>query len=195
LKRPVRTVKGRTPARPAPPLTVTAPALLDPAGDDDGQFRELVHGLLAFSQRLEAVRSGFAAYLGLSGIQYTILISIAHLAPSQTVEVNSVARHLHLSGAFVTIETGKLARLGLIDKLPNPADRRRVMLSVTARGEAELARLAPLQQQVNDALFACIVPGELSRQVEFVRELLACSERAGSLLRHLLEQDGRRARA
>jgi MarR family transcriptional regulator, organic hydroperoxide resistance regulator len=181
--------------RPAPPLTVSAPALLDPAGDDDGQFRELVHGLLAFAQRLEGVRSGFAAYLGLSGIQYTILISIAHLGQSELVEVNTVARHLHLSGAFVTIETGKLVQLGLIDKQPNPADRRRVLLSITARGEAELARLAPLQREVNDTLFACIAPGELAGHVAFVRELVTCSERAGSLLRHLLDEDRRRARA
>lgn len=179
----------------SPPLTVTATPLLDVGGGDDSQFRELVHGMLAFSQRLEAVRSGFAAYLGLSGIQYTILISIAHLAPTQTVEVNTIARHLHLSGAFVTIETGKLVQFGLVEKQSNPADRRRVMLSVTAEGEAQLVRLAPLQQQVNDLLFACIAPGNLAHHVEFTRALLACSERAESLLRHLLEQDRPRERA
>jgi DNA-binding MarR family transcriptional regulator len=172
-------------ARPAPPLTVSSPALLSDGGESDREFRELVHGLLAFAPQIEAIRSGFAAYVGLSAVQYTILISIAHLEPEQAVEVNTIARHLHLSGAFVTIETGKLAARGLVGKRPNPADRRRVLLSVTSAGRELLARLAPIQRQVNDVLFECIPPGELPRALAFVRALIACGDRAQALLDYL----------
>src|SRR5215469_16582809 len=97
-----------------PPLTVSLSDLVS-AGSDN-EFRSLVHGLLAMGARLEAVRSGFGALIGLSGIQYTILISVGHLEIDSNVSVTRIARHLRLSGAFVTVETGKLIKLGLLTK-------------------------------------------------------------------------------
>src|SRR5207302_7108369 len=94
------------------PLTVSRPELL--VDGSDAQFRAFVHGMLAFAAQLEAVRDGFAALVGLTGIQYTILISISHLQTEREVTVGAAADHLHLSGAFVTTEPGKHLRLGLI---------------------------------------------------------------------------------
>ena len=136
------------------PLTVTRPALLQDGSD--AAFRSLVHDLLAFSTRLEAIRQSFGESIGLTGIQYTILISVLHLQGARGVGVKEVAEHLSLSGAFVTIETGKLLKRGLIDKRTNPDDRRRVLLAVTDDGRDLLARLADVQQQVNDELFRAL---------------------------------------
>ncbi len=133
------------------PLTVSRAALLD--GGTDVRFRQLVHRMLAFSAHLEAVRSAFGAMIGLSGIQYTVLISIAHLQGGEGVSVKRVAQHLSLSGSFVTIVGGQLAKLDLIGKAVDPSDRRRVRLTVTHRGRALLAELAPVQREVNDLLF------------------------------------------
>src|SRR5580704_9917311 len=94
-----------------PPLTVSLSDLVP--GGSDNTFRTLVHGLLALGARLESVRSGFGTLIGLSGIQYTILISIGHLEIDSNVSVTRVARHLSLSGAFVTVETGKLIKARL----------------------------------------------------------------------------------
>jgi len=132
-------------------LTVSRPELL--INGDDGTFRHLVHDLLAFSSRLEAVREKFGSYLGLTGIQYTILVSVSHLQAQDGVGIKAIAAHLGLSGAFVTIETGKLIRQGLLTKRPNPSDRRRVLLQVSSQGEAQLAALAPMQREINDAIF------------------------------------------
>src|ERR1700692_834083 len=90
-------------------LTVSRPELL--ANSSDRQFRAFVHGMLAFAARLEVLCNGVAALIRLTGIQYTILISISHLRIDGEVTVGAVAEHLHLSGAFVTSETGKLLRL------------------------------------------------------------------------------------
>src|SRR5579862_7890850 len=135
----------------AKPLTVSRPELL--VNGSDSEFRAFVHGMLAFAARLEGVRNGFAALLGLTGIQYTILISISHLHADGDVTVGAVAGHLHLSGAFVTTETGKLLRLGLITKVQDLKDRRRVCLRITSRGRDLLCELSPVQVRVNDVLF------------------------------------------
>src|SRR6185312_15234 len=98
-----------TPRKPnftsARPLTVSRPDLLE-AGDD-GLFRQFVHDSLAFSARLQSVRSRFADVVGVSAAGYSILTTIRHLHGEVGVSVSQVAAHLHLSGAFVTIEVGK----------------------------------------------------------------------------------------
>jgi DNA-binding MarR family transcriptional regulator len=95
----------------------------------------LVHSLFGFLARHEAVRRGHAARIGLVGIEYTTLISIRHLdAEEGDVNVNRVADHLHLSGAFVTTITNKLLKRGLIHKSIDPQDRRRVKLQVSEKG-------------------------------------------------------------
>ncbi len=137
---------------PPVPLTVANPEMLGDEGD--GEFREMVHNLLAFSAQLEHVRSRFGAHIGLTGIQYTVLITIRHLQRAEGVGVKSIASHLALSGAFVTIETAKLTKLGLVKKRANPTDRRRVLLTVSESGRQLLEELSSVQKKINDVLFS-----------------------------------------
>jgi DNA-binding MarR family transcriptional regulator len=166
------------------PMTVSRAALL--AGGDDSAFRHMVHDLLAFSARLEAVRERFGSYLGLTGIQYTILVSVRHLQSEDGVGIKAIADHLGLSGAFVTIETGKLIRQGLLTKRPNPADRRRVLLQVSPEGEGRLAALAPMQREINDAIFAALDDEGFARLAAQAAELRKGADRALALADYLL---------
>jgi DNA-binding MarR family transcriptional regulator len=162
---------------------VTRKALL--VSESDEAFRELVHGLLAFSERLMAVRQGFGQVIGLTGIEYTVLVSIAHLLERGSVSVNTVASHLHLSGAFVTIVTNQLAAKGLIRKGRDASDRRRAVLTTTAKGQQSLAELAPLQQQVNDALFEPLSREQFRELAGLVGPLVDAADRALALLTYL----------
>lgn len=162
-----------------PPLTVARSELL--YGGSDREFRRLVHGLFSFLSLHETVRTGHGAYIGLPGIQYTILISIGHLAAAGPVGIKTVAEHLRFSGSFITVETGKLVKRGLVGKVRDPHDRRRVRLSVTAKGRTLLEELAPVQRRVNDAQFECLRSGQLSELTRLVEALIACSERAVAL--------------
>lgn len=160
-------------------ITVTRPELLKDGSDAD--FRKMVHDLLAFSSRLEAVRQSFGTIVGLSGIQYTLLISVSHLQQASGVGVKALAEHLSLSGAFVTIETGKLVKKGLIGKRTNPEDRRRVQLFVTELGQEHLSNLAPVQQEVNDVLFGSLSQSDFDRLSDIVDGLVSDAERAVQL--------------
>jgi len=164
-------------------LTVSRPELL--VNGSDGEFRALLHGVLAFAARLQAVRDGFAALLGLTGIQYTILISIRHLQAEGEVTVGAVADHLHLSGAFVTTETGKLLRAGLITKVQDITDRRRVCLRVAPKGRDLLNDLAPVQIQVNDVMFEFLGAEQLKAMGLAIDRIVTCGDRAISLLDYL----------
>lgn len=165
------------------PVTVSRQELL--VGDSDAAFRHFIHGLLAFGERVLAVRAGFGELIGLSGIQYTVLVSIAHLQNRQAVSVGAVAAHLHLSGAFITTVTNQLAEAGLIRKSRAPGDRRVAVLVTTPKAQQSLERLAPVQRQVNDQLFAPLTRAHFEELARIMDSWIDAGDRAVALLRYL----------
>lgn len=172
----------------AAPLTVTKPELLIDGSDD--AFRALVHASLAFSTRLTAIRDGYAKLIGVAGPQYTILVSIRHLQRHGDVHVKTIAEHLSLSGTFVTTEINKLVAQGLVEKKRDREDARRVKLQVSEAGTQRLARLSRIQQQVNNVHFGCLSKSEFSLLGKVMPELVASTDQALSLLRHLTMAEG-----
>lgn len=191
-----RAVKSGAPAKAAdarPPLTVSRDDLL--TDGTDSEFRQLVHRLLAFSARLETCRSGFGALLDLTGVQYTALISIAHLEGDDGVGVKTVADHLGLSGSFLTIVTGQLAKRGLVEKSTNPQDRRRVHLRVTDKGRELLEGLAPIQRDVNDLLFQPLDAKRFRALNEIFADLIQAADEATALIGYYSQSGADGARA
>jgi DNA-binding MarR family transcriptional regulator len=166
------------------PLTTSRPELL--VGGRDREFRHLIHALFGFAAHHERIRAGHAKVIGLAGIEYTVLISIAHLSQDRDVNVTPVADHLYLSGAFITAVTGKLMRLGLITKKTDVDDRRRVTLTVSAQGRAALEKLAPIQRKVNDAEFGSLSREEFQLLTGIVDRLIESGARAVALQNYLL---------
>ena len=173
------------------PLTVSLPDLLH--GGSDARFREMLHNLLAFAARLEQIRGRMGAMVGLSGSQYTVLISIRQLQGTAGVGVKAIADHLSLSGPFVTSETNKLIKLGLVTKCPNPRDARRVLLSITPKAATLLDGLAPVQREINDVLFEPLEGMDFAIVCRVAHGLRNSSERALMLTDYLsqTEEQGR----
>lgn len=128
---------------------------------------------------------GHATAVGLSAVEYTVLTLLQSLGPEEQVSVRELAAHLHLSGAFVTTVSNKLQEMGLIDKLTDPEDRRRLRLVMTEQGEALLARLASIQRQVNDFQFDCLDAGDFARLLASVEKLVESSDQAIALQKYL----------
>jgi DNA-binding MarR family transcriptional regulator len=173
--------------------TVSKPQLL--VDGSDSAFRSYIHDFLAFSALVSDIRAGFGAYLGLTGIGYTTLISINHLQGRFGIGINAIAEHLHLSGAFITTEVAKLVRAGLVHKGVNLKDKRRVLLTVTPAGRKMLSDLAELQAPVNDALFDCLSATEFAQLRNLLARLVPCGTRALSLQSYLMSPQEREADA
>jgi DNA-binding MarR family transcriptional regulator len=164
------------------PLTVTRPDLLN--DDTDRDFRKLVHNIFAFMARHEAIRDGHARHIGLAGVEYTILISIGHLALDGDVNVKTVADHLHMSGAFITTVTSKLQNLGLVEKTQDSVDRRRISLVTTEKGKSLLRRLAPYQREINDVEFGSLSKDEFQFLSKIFEDLIVSGDEAVALQRY-----------
>src|ERR1041385_3807601 len=116
------------------PVTVSRAALL--VEGSDAEFRGLIHDLIAYGHKLDACRDAFAAIAGISGAQYEILMLVSRAEGA--LSVGEVAARLHRSGAFITIEANRLVERGILQKLADPADGRKVLLKETAKSGALL---------------------------------------------------------
>ena len=168
------------------PLTISRPELL--LEGRDRQFRHLVHGLFGFAAHHERIRNGHARVIGLAGIEYTVLIAVAHLSRDGDVNVKTVADHLYLSGAFITSVVGRLLSHGLVIKKTDASDRRRVTLTVSGQGRAALERLAPIQRKVNDIEFGGLSRKEFELLTDIVERVIESGARALVLQNYLLAE-------
>ena len=168
---------ARARKKPAP-LTVSRPALLASGSDDE--FRKLIHDLIAYGHRLDACRDAFAEIIGVSGVQYEIIMLVSR---ADGLSVGEVAARLHRSGAFITIEANKLVERGMLAKSSDPSDGRRVLLVMTSTGFELVEKLAPHQRRINDVLFECLDAKRFTQLRSLAGDLVACGDRAVGLLR------------
>src|SRR3954469_3799665 len=183
MPRAMARARRRSGAPAAAPATASGPALL--VDGSDGEFRGLIHDLIAYGHRLDACRDGFAAIAGISGVQYEILMLVSRAA---SLSVGEVAARLHRSGAFITLEANKLVAGGILEKGSDPADGRRVLLTCTARGQTLLERMAPYQRRINDVLFERLDARRFAQVRALARELVTSGDRAVALLEFLLHE-------
>jgi DNA-binding MarR family transcriptional regulator len=162
------------------PPTVTCEALLDRGSDR--RFRSLVHDLLTIATRMEIVRAHHGHRIGITGPQYSVLMAIAQLQGATGVSVGAVAQALHVSSAFIAVETGKLARLGLVLKQRNPDDGRGVLLSVALAGRLKLDRASAEIRAVNDLFFGALDPDSFRALSAAAGELVKGSRAAMNFL-------------
>lgn len=171
------------PRKKSPPLTVSRPALLKRGSD--AEFRQLIHDLIAYGHRLDACRDAFAAIIGVSGVQYEILMLVSR---AEGLSVGEVASRLHRSGAFITIEANKLVQRGIIEKAADPSDGRRVLLRSNGKAQQLVERLAPHQRRINDVLFECLDAKRFAQLRKLASELVACGDRAVAMLELLMHE-------
>jgi DNA-binding MarR family transcriptional regulator len=145
---------------------------------------------MTMASQLQELRAGLARQLGVSEPEYRVFLAIAQLQGERGVSVGDVARHLGVSGAFVTMIVQRLARTGQVRKRPSATDRRGVLLTLTARGRAAITDFARRPQIVNDELFGDLDATEFRLLADIVRRVVAGGERA--ILLNRLDEMARR---
>jgi DNA-binding MarR family transcriptional regulator len=100
-------------------------------------LRKIIRAIDLHSKRLERES-------GLTGPQ---LLLLRLIAGSGQLTAGVIAREVSLSQATVTSIIDRLERKGLLQRVRNTEDKRKVMLHLTAAGEAALEQAPPLLQE------------------------------------------------
>jgi DNA-binding MarR family transcriptional regulator len=147
----------------SPPLTTTLKTFVKHGSDR--AFRELVYSFVALSNQMSRFRKLMAAHIGVSEAQAVILRLIAE---RQDASVGQLAQQLQVTSQFITIEVGNLVRNGIVEKRTNEADRRSVVLRLTAKGESLLAELSRIMRIGNDIYYRSLTKD----RAKFLQEIL-----------------------
>jgi DNA-binding MarR family transcriptional regulator len=116
------------------------------------QPREVRVALDALRHIVQALRGGRARGAS-AGIGSAQLFALQQIAEHPDASVNDVAALTFTHQSSVSVVVQRLVRLGLVEKVPSPADRRRQRLAVTAQG-LRVLRQAPVA--VQEGLIAAI---------------------------------------
>ncbi|MGA7221111.1 MAG: MarR family winged helix-turn-helix transcriptional regulator [Candidatus Sulfotelmatobacter sp.] len=162
------------------PLTATSPILV--AGKSDHSLRKLLYDFFTVSARLETMRRYLGERLGLTGPQYSIIMAVAELQGQSGVSVGRVGEYLHVTGTFVTMESGKLIKKDFLEKRPDLQDRRVSLLSLAPKGIEALQSLFPELQQINDVFFELDSRAEFERLCKSLEKLVGNAQRALALV-------------
>ncbi len=94
-------------------------------------------------RRFVSFAEGNARQVGLTPQQHQALLSIKGGYPGRhQITIGELADHLLLKHHSAVELTERLVRADLVSRQPSPADRRRILLSITAKGETLLEKLS-----------------------------------------------------
>lgn len=114
----------------------TVAAMTGPAtGAADDAERLALRFELLFRQTYRQFHRRDGKRSGLSGASRAVLTHLAHTGP---LTVTEAARHLDRAQSVVSDIVTQLAGKGLLEREPDPADRRRTLVWLTPAGQAEL---------------------------------------------------------
>jgi DNA-binding MarR family transcriptional regulator len=117
---------------------------------------------------------------------------MAVIAETGRMTARDIAKQMHVSSQFVTVEISKLARKSIVEKRSNEADRRSVFLSLTPHGQSLLRELGPIRRQSNDLMYRSLT----KERAGVLQEIIdALTQDANSALHELDAPHWRNARA
>jgi MarR family transcriptional regulator, organic hydroperoxide resistance regulator len=171
------TRKVRGPATSsALPLTISRAALLERSSDQ--RFRTLIHDLFTIADRMNVVRAHLGRRLGLTGPQYSLLVTVAQLQGTDGVSVGRIANTLHVSSAFVASQSGILVGRRLLVKQQSSNDRRNILISLTPTAIERIKSLASEIRSVNDIFFATLDRATFKALATAAADILESSAKA-----------------
>ena len=152
----------RTDLDPETRLALATWPQIDPA------VESIVNRIGAAYRLLDDQMRDSLGHVGLTKEEFKVLITL-YLGPRTH---GALCRELHVSTGAMTNRLDKLERAGLIERSPDPADRRGVVLSLTAAGHAKLDDYIELGAARERTLLSRLSPSDKGQLNQLLAKLL-----------------------
>jgi DNA-binding MarR family transcriptional regulator len=126
----------------------------------------LITRAYAYSHRLLA--EGFAA-AGVRGYHYRLLAALDEFGPASQADLG---RRTGIDRSDVVAALNELADRGLIQRSPDPDDRRRNVITITRAGTKELPTLDRILDGVQEQLLAPLSAADRTQLIELLTRLV-----------------------
>jgi DNA-binding MarR family transcriptional regulator len=138
----------------------------------------IVGRVLRLAQHLQARREEQLATFGLTAADFDVLASLRRRANAAAVNVGELQRVMMLSSSGITKRIDRLETAGLIERHPDPADRRGVLIKLSRAGLDLIERaVAVITAFESDLVTEALRTATQRRQLEEgLRRLLIAQE-------------------
>ena len=109
------------------------------------------------------------ATAGSRGYHYRLLAALQEFGPASQA---MLGRRTAMDRSDVVAAVNELADRGLADRSPDPADRRRNVITITPAGTAHLRRLEKLLAEIQDELLAPLAPADRRQLTRLLTRIL-----------------------
>ena len=116
-------------------------------------INDFIWNIVEIHSQLEDIHKSWAQLLGITEPQWLILMAVEELDEGRGVAGIDVAQKLRIHPAFVTNQTKSLEKNGLLLREPGANDARYVLMSLTAKARAEIAKLSKRKLALNSTMF------------------------------------------
>jgi DNA-binding MarR family transcriptional regulator len=142
----------------------------------DLEVEGIVDRIGGINRRVKAALRETLVPYGITGEDWSVLSSLRLRKEGKLTSPGALARDLELSSGAMTSRLDRLEALGLVRRLPDPADRRGVRVQLTDEGRAAWDAAAEVQGR-KEAFFASALTPEEQRQLNaLLRKLMLALE-------------------
>jgi MarR family transcriptional regulator, lower aerobic nicotinate degradation pathway regulator len=118
----------------------------------------------------QRLRTDELAAVGSRGYHYRLLAALQEFGPASQA---ALSRHTGMDRSDVVAAVNELTARGLADRSPDPADRRRNVITITPAGAAHLRLLEEILGRVQDQLLVPLSPAERDQLTRMLTRILA----------------------
>jgi DNA-binding MarR family transcriptional regulator len=138
--------------------------------------------ILRLARYLEAGREGELARFGLTLGDFDMLATLRRRAISEPIKIRDLQLSLMLSSGGTTKRLDRLESAGLIERLPDPNDRRGTLIMLSPRGLDLIDEAVPAITRYETAVVTGAIGSERSRAAveNGLRQLLIAKESAAT---------------
>jgi DNA-binding MarR family transcriptional regulator len=145
--------------------------------DLDLEVEGIVDRIGGINRRINRMLDETLADVGLDTAEYKALTALSQSGPPFRSTPGRLAKRMELSSGAMTNRLDRLEEAGLIRRLPDPDDRRSVVVELTDHGRVTIQKAVGVQAQKEALLAAALSPREQKALNGLLRKVMVEFER------------------
>ena len=145
--------------------------------DLDLEVEGIVDRIGGINRRIKRMLDETLAEVELDTAEYRVLSALSQAGPPFRSTPGRLAKRMDLSSGAMTNRLDRLEEAGLIRRLPDPDDRRSVVVELTGHGRETIEKTVGVQAQKEGLMAAALTPREQKHLNDLLRKVMVEFER------------------